>query len=233
MTYLVNIIRRDLQSIRTINASFVTDHASKREIYKLRYDVMARNKSIFPPNHYCIRNGDEFRDNYDDEPSTKHFLVRKNGVAVASCRLLNGNLVPFEIEKYNWFTIPNKQNNNIVEPTRVVACKSIQGSYIAPYMLTQCLLDIYDSKYDNILGLVNADALHLIQHYQRFMPSLKQVSSTKFGVNEFINGRNCHAFLLKIGESDEERKRYVYNTLLPCFLLYKSMYVRDALKRSL
>jgi hypothetical protein len=236
MSFLVNIIRNDLRqvtSVTSVTAGFVTDISSKTDIYKLRYDVMARNKTVFPSNHYCIRNGEEFRDDYDDHPSTKHFLVRKNGKAVASCRLINGNIVPFEIEKFNWFSIPNKQTNNIVEPTRVVACKSIQGSYIAPFMLTSCLLDIYDSKYDNILGVVNADALHLIKHYQRFMSDLKQVSETKFSVNEFINGRSCHAFLLRVGNTDTEREKYIRSTLLPCFLMYKGVYFRDTFRGSM
>ena len=220
-----NYIRKDLS---TISAGFVVDNDSKRDIFKLRYDVMAKNKTTFPPTHYCIKNGDEFRDDYDDDPSTKHFLVRKDGKAVASCRLLNGNKVKFEIEKYNWFQLPTTEKN-IVEPTRVVACKSITGSYIAPLMLTHCLLDIYDSKYYSILGTVNADALHLIKHYQRFMPELKQVSKEKFAVNEFIQGRFCHAFVLHIGDTEKERDKYIMTTLLPCFLLYKSIYFKNLL----
>ena len=105
-----------------------------------------------------------------------------------------------------------------------MACKSITGSYIAPLMLTHCLLDIYDRKYHSLLGIINADALHLIKHYQRFVPAMKQVSKEKFAVNEFIPGRSCHAFLMKIGDSEKERDLYVMTTLLPCFLLYKSIY---------
>ena len=219
------VIQADLQSASSgkITAGFVVDAESKRDIYKLRYNVMARNKSVFPPTHYCIRNGDEFRDDYDDAPSTKHFLVRNDGNAVASCRLLDGNKVKFEIQQYNWYTLPTT-DKNIVEPTRVVACKSITGSYIAPLMLTHCLLDIYDSKYTSMLGLVNADALPLIRHYQRFLPALKQVSREKFAVNEFIPGRSCHAFLLRIGATEKERDLYILTTVFQCFLLYKSIY---------
>lgn len=220
------IIRSDLQKASSgkISAGFITDTENKKDIYKLRYDVMARNKTVFPPTHYCIKNGNEFRDDYDDDPSTKHFLVRKNGKAVASCRLLNGNKVKFEIESYNWHKLATNEKN-IVEPTRVVACKTIAGSYIAPMMLTHCLLDIYDSRYHSILGIINADALNLIKHYQKFIPALKQVSKEKFAVDEFIPGRYCHAFILKIGDKEKERDMYVLTTLFPCFLLYKSMYL--------
>ncbi len=221
---ITNMIRSDINKVPNITIGFVVDAESKRDIYKLRYDVMARNKTVFPPTHYCIRNGDEFRDDYDDHPSTKHFLVRKNGKAVASCRLLDGNKVKFEIEKYNWHHLQTTEKN-IVEPTRVVACKSITGSYIAPLMLTHSLLDVYDSKYNSMLGTINADALPLIKHYQKFMPALKQVSKEKFAVNEFIPGRSCHAFLLKIGDTEKERDMYILKTLFPCFLLYKSMYL--------
>jgi hypothetical protein len=220
--HITRFIRNDLLKVSSgnISAGFVVDAESKTDIYKLRYDVMAKNKTVFPPTHYCIRNGDEFRDDYDDDPSTKHFLVRKNGKAVASCRLLDGNSVKFEIETFNWYKLPTTETN-IVEPTRVVACKSISGSYIAPYMLTYCLLDVYDRNYHSILGLINADALPLIRHYQRFMPALTRVSKEKFAVNEFIPGRSCHAFLLKIGATEAERDLYILTTLFPCFLLYK------------
>jgi len=219
------IIRDDLQrtSSGKISAGFITDSESKKDIFKLRYDVMARGKATFPPNHYCIKNGDEFRDDYDEDPSTKHFLVRKDGKAVASCRLLDGKKVKFEIETFNWYQLPTT-DKNLVEPTRVVACKSIAGSYLAPLMLTHCLLDMYDSKYNNMLGIVNADALPLIRHYQRFLPALKQISKEKFAVNEFIPGRSCHAFLLKIGATEKERDMYILTTVFPCFLLYKSIY---------
>jgi hypothetical protein len=220
---ITKFIRNDINKVPNVVTRVVTDAESKRDIYKLRYDVMARGKTVFPLTHYCIRNGDEFRDDYDDDPSTKHFLVRKNGKAVASCRLLDGNKVKFEIEKYKWYHLPTTEKN-IVEPTRVVACKSISGSYIAPLMLTHSLLDIYDNKYHSMLGIVNADALPLIKHYQKFMPALKQVSKEKFAVNEFIPGRSCHAFLLKIGSTEKERDMYVLTTLFPCFLLYKSIY---------
>jgi hypothetical protein len=220
---ITRFIRNDVNNTTRISSGFVTDAESKRDIYKLRYDVMAKNKTLFPPTHYCIKNGDEFRDHYDDDPSTKHYLVRKNGKAVASCRLLDGNKVNFEVESFNWYKLPITEKN-IVEPTRVVACKSITGSYITPLMLTHCLLDVYDSKYHSVLGLVNADALPLIKHYQRFMPALTRVSKEKFAVNEFIPGRSCHAFLLKIGDSEKERDLYILTTLLPCFLLYKSIY---------
>jgi len=224
------MIRNDINNVPGITAEFVADAASKRDVYKLRYDVMARNKTVFPPTHYCIRNGDEFRDDYDDDPSTKHFLVRKDGKAVASCRLINGNKMKLEMERFNWFDVRpnlwtiNENVNNIVEPTRVVASKSITGSYIAPLMLTHCLLDMHDSKYECFVGVVNADAMHLIKHYKKFMPSFVQLSKEKFAVNEFIPGRSCYAFVSRIGATEKERDMYILTTLFPCFLLYKSIY---------
>jgi hypothetical protein len=234
--FVVNFIRKDISNVAKVSAGFIVDEESKRDIFKLRYDVMARNKSLFPKDHYCIRNRDEFRDDYDDDPSTKHFLVRHKGKAVASCRLLDGNKVKFEIEKYKWFDIRssiwtiNENVNNIIEPTRVVSCKSITGSFIAPLMLTHCLLDMYDSKHESFIGVVNADSMRLIKHYKTFMPSFTQLSKEKFAVDEYIPGRFCHVFISRIGASEKERDLYILTTLLPCFLLYKSIYWRSSNK---
>ena len=231
---LLNCIRRDIVRTATLpgfSAGFVTDDASKSAIYKLRYNVMVANTNNFPLNNYCIKPGKEFRDSYDDLPSTKHFLVRKNGLAVASCRLVCGRTNPFEAEYYNWIDVrshlkpTHKDVRNVVEPTRVVACKSIRGSFITVYMLTSTLLQIHDDKYESVLGLVNSNATHLINHYRHFMPSLNPISSEKFPVDEFIQGRHCNAFNMYIGESQKERDAFVLRTLLPCAISYKTMYL--------
>lgn len=93
-----------------LNVSWVPhdDHESLSEIYRLRYKVMvsdaAKSKkgNPFAPDHYCLhegRGGMEFRDEYDDLPSTGHCLVRFNGVPVASTRIVDGNHTPLEAEK--------------------------------------------------------------------------------------------------------------------------------------
>lgn len=141
--------------------------------------------------------------------------------------------MPFEIEKFNWFPLKTHTGkthilpNNIVEPTRVVACRSIRGQHYTSLMLTASLLRIYDDKYESMLGIVNADAVHLINHYQFFMPTLRRISTNKFPVNEFINGRHCHAFNMYIGTTERERSAFVLTTLLPCAMLYKAMQWRD------
>ncbi len=232
-----NAIRKDLAKMT--NAKWTSSPNDLTDIYRLRYNVMVKDvkKNPFPENHYCIRNGNEFRDDYDDLPNTKHFIVRKDGRAVASHRLINGNYMPFEIKKFNWFPLDEQLHKthinklNVVEPTRVVACKSIRGRHYTVMMLTASLLQIYDDKYESMLGVVNADAMHLINHYQFFMPALKQISTSKFPVNEFIQGRNCHAFNLYIGTTEQERNKFIFTTLLPCAMLYKAMYFRDILLR--
>ncbi len=117
--------------------------------------------------------------------------------------------------------------NNIVEPTRVVACRSIRGQHYAPLMLTASLLQIYDDKYESLLGTVNADAIQPMKHYTFFMPTFRQISVNKFPVNEFITGRYCHAFIAYIGTTERERDKFVLTTLLPCAMLYKAMQWRD------
>jgi hypothetical protein len=229
-------IRRDIHKMSNlpgITAGWVSDKNDLTDIYKLRYNVMVRDakQNPFPASHYCIH-GDEFRDTYDELPTTLHYLVRKNGVAVASHRLINGNHTPFEIETYKWFDLhqhtskTHKLPNNVVEPTRVVACKSIRGRHYTVMMLTASMLKIHDSKYESMLGVVNADTAHLIAHYQKFMPTLHQISREKFAVPEFVPGRYSHAFNLYIGTTEKERDAFIYKTVLPCALMYKSLYLR-------
>jgi hypothetical protein len=231
---LLSCIRRDVARTATLpgfSAGFVTDDASKSAIYKLRYNVMVANTNQFPSNHYCIKPGKEFRDAYDDLPTTKHFLMKKNGLAVASCRLVCGRANSFEAEYYNWLDIrshlkpTHKDVRNMVEPTRVVACKSVRGSFISVYMLTASLLQIHDDNYESLLGIVNSNATHLIKHYRHFMPNLNPISNEKFPVDEFIQGRHCNAFNLYIGTTQAERDAFVLRTLLPCVVSYKTMYL--------
>jgi predicted GNAT family N-acyltransferase len=226
-----------MSNLPGISAGWVTSKTDLSDIYKLRYNVMVRDvkQNPFPTNHYCIH-GDEFRDTYDELPSTSHYLVRKNGVAVASYRMVNGNHTPFEIEKYNWFALSehtkktHKMPKNIVEPTRVVACRSIRGQHYTIMMLTASLLKVHDEKYESILGVVNAESVHLIAHYQKFMPALTQISSKKFAVPEFAPGRYSHAFNLYVGASERERDAFVFKTILPCATLCKYIYLTKATK---
>lgn len=87
-----------------------TDHTTLSEIFQLRYKVLvtdaktSKRGCLFPPDHFCIK-GDEFRDDYDYLPSTGHLLIRHNGRAVASTRIVNGNHVPLEAEHYNWHDV--------------------------------------------------------------------------------------------------------------------------------
>lgn len=106
---VLSFVRNDIYKMSNlpgISAGWVTSKTDLSDIYKLRYNVMVRDvkQNPFPANHYCIH-GDEFRDTYDELPSTSHYLVRKNGVAVAAHRLVNGNHTPFEIEKHKWFPL--------------------------------------------------------------------------------------------------------------------------------
>jgi predicted GNAT family N-acyltransferase len=235
-------IRKDIHKMSNapgIYAGWVTDKADLSDIYKLRYNVMVRDvkQNPFPPNHYCIH-GDEFRDAYDELPSTSHYLVRKNGKAVAAHRLINGNETAFEVEKYKWFdprvNLWNSHTNvnNIVEPTRVVACRTIRGQYYTTMMLTASLLKIHDDKYESLLGVVNADAKPLMKHYQKFMPSLCWISREKFAVPEFVAGRHSHAFNMYIGTTNRERDAFIYKTILPCMSLCNYLYFTNGNKKN-
>ena len=98
------------QMASPLNVSWVPhdDRETLSEIYRLRYKVMvsdaAKSKkgNPFDADHYCLHEGHkgmEFRDSFDDLPSTGHCLVRFNGVPVASTRIVDGNHTPLESEK--------------------------------------------------------------------------------------------------------------------------------------
>lgn len=235
-------IRKDIHKMSNVPgvfAGWVTSKTDLSDIYKLRYNVMVRDvkQNPFPSNHYCIH-GDEFRDAYDELPSTSHYLVRKNGKAVAAYRLINGNQTTFEVEKYKWYPLSeytkktHKMPTNVVEPTRVVACRSIRGQHYTPMMLTAAMIKIHDDKYESVLGLVNAESAHLIAHYQKFMPALKMITQEKFAVPEFVPGRYSHAFNMYIGATERERDAFIYRTLMPCMTLCKYIYFTKGNKKN-
>ena len=209
-----------------ISAGFITSDQDKKDVFKLRYDVMVNNTTTFPKTHYCIHNGDEFRDDYDELPSTKHYLVRKDGVAVASCRLVDRNSVVFEAEKFNWCQVSSilaathMNSANVAEPTRVVVCKSVRKTHISVFMLADNLLYMHDNKFESVVGVVNASASSLIGHYQKFMPSLRQFGQS-FEVNEFIPGRSCNAYNLYIGTTDAHRNSFMQRTIFPISMYAK------------
>ncbi|GMI17043.1 hypothetical protein TrLO_g15322 [Triparma laevis f. longispina] len=214
------------------------DTSALREIYKLRYKVMvtdaAKSKrgNPFADDHYCLKEGPEgmeFRDSYDDLDHTGHCLVRFKGKAVASTRIVNGKFTPLEAEEYGWVDIreelrPHVNNsNNIAEPSRVVADRSIRGTCVVPLMYLHCLDWFMANDIENFIGMVNTEARPLMEHYSKWA-QVKWITDEPFDANEFINGRKLDMCYVNVGDKGtKERDNFLLTNLTPAFMAYSLM----------
>ena len=214
------------------------DHESLSEIYRLRYKVMvsdaAKSKrgNPFPADHYCLRSGPmgmEFRDSYDDLPSTGHCVVRFNGTPVASTRIVDGNHTPLEAEKYGWIDLrsriaPSVRNpDNIAEPSRVVADRSVRGTCVVPLMYLHCLDWFMKRDIENFIGMCNTEARPLIEHYSKWAQT-KWITDEPFLASEFIEGRKLDMCYVSVGDKGtRERENFLMTNFAPAFLAYSFM----------
>ena len=202
---------------------------SPLEIFKLRYKVMVKDVKVnpFPADHYCIK-GEEFRDDYDELPSTGHCLVRFNGQPVASVRLVDGNQTALEAERYKWVDVREgirpyvKDVKNIAEPCRVVADRSVRGSNIVPLMYLHCLEWFIEKDIHNIVGMVNSEAKPLIEHYSKWA-QCKWINKEPFPT-DFIKGRTLDYCLVSVGAPNSpERDAFLLKNYSPAFLAWWAM----------
>mmetsp|Transcript_24968 Transcript_24968/g.49705 ORF Transcript_24968/g.49705 Transcript_24968/m.49705 type:complete len:251 (-) Transcript_24968:116-868(-) len=223
-----------------LNVSWVPhdDHESLSEIYRLRYKVMvsdaAKSKkgNPFAPDHYCLHEGPggmEFRDEYDELPSTGHCLVRFNGAPVASTRIVDGNHTPLEAEKFGWIDIRSRiaphviNPNNIAEPSRVVADKSIRGSCVVPLMYLHCLDWFMSKDIENFIGMCNTSARPLIEHYSKWAQT-KWITDEPFSADDFIEGRKLEMCYVSVGtKGTRERDNFLMTNFTPAFMAYSVM----------
>jgi hypothetical protein len=207
-----------------------SNEAALSEIFKLRYNVMCRDvkKNPFPDDHYCIK-GDEFRDDHDLMPSTGHCLIRFKGKPVASTRIVNGNFEKLEAETFGWYDVRGaiapfaKDVNNIAEPSRVVACRSIRGTNVVPLMYLHCLDWFMKNDIENFVGMCNTEARPLIEHYSKWAQA-KWVTDKPFDVSDFIEGRKLDMCIVSVGAPDSpERERFTLTNFAPAFMGYSMM----------
>mmetsp|Transcript_3122 Transcript_3122/g.6294 ORF Transcript_3122/g.6294 Transcript_3122/m.6294 type:complete len:250 (+) Transcript_3122:86-835(+) len=210
------------------------DDEKLEEIYRLRYKVMVEDAKKskkgcpFAEDHYCIK-GDQFRDDYDELPSTGHIVIRHDDRAVASTRIVNGNHVPLEAEKYNWIDVRGKLQpfvknaNNIAEPSRVVACKSVRGTNVVPLMYLHCLDWFMNNNIESFIGMCNTEARPLIEHYSKWAQT-KWITDEPFEANEFIEGRKLDMCFVTVGEhGTKERENMLLTNFAPAFAAYSLM----------
>jgi hypothetical protein len=222
----LSILFEELLSHSTLSPSLLTLFTAA-EIFKLRYKVMVKDVKVnpFPPDHYCIK-GDEFSDDYDFLPSTGHCLVRFHGQPVASSRIVNGNFVPLEAEKYGWVDVRAgikpfvKDPKNIAEPCRVVADRSVRGSNVVPLMYLHCLEWFIESKIENFVGMVNTEAKPLIEHYSKWA-KCKWINDKPFLANDFIAGRKLDYCIVSVGKpGTPEHDEFIIRNYSPAFLAW-------------
>ena len=184
----------------------------------------------FPPSHYCIHNGDQFKDEYDDHPSTLHYLIRKRGEPVASFRLVNGNAGLFEAEKYNWFDVEKaikaklNRSRNAVEFTRLVASKDVRGTFMTPFLLSVASLYSVENNFENMIWMTNAKSEKLYNHYGKFT-SYKLLSDAPFACDEFVPNRKCIFFAKEVNST------FYYDTLLPLQLTSRVFFEKTKFKQ--
>jgi len=207
-----------------------SDSQSMSEIYKLRYKVMCKDvkKNPFPADHYCIK-GDEFRDDHDLMDSTGHVLIRHQGKAVASTRIVNGKFEQLEAETFKWADVrgmlkPHVTDvNSIAEPSRVVADRSIRGTNIVPLMYLHTLDWMMNNDIENFVGMCNTEARPLIEHYSKWAQA-RWITEQPFDVSDFLPGRKLDMCIVSVGEpNSKEREKFTLTNFAPAFMAYSMM----------
>jgi len=169
------------------------------------------------------------QDDFDDLESTGHVLIRHKGRAVASTRIVNGNHTPLEAEKYGWIDVRGRiapfvnNPNNIAEPSRVVACRSIRGTNVVPLMYLHCLDWFMTNNIENFIGMCNTEARPLIEHYSKWAQA-KWITDKPFTANEFIKGRELDMCFVSVGDKgSKERENMLLTNFAPAFAAYSLM----------
>ena len=176
---------------------------------------MVTDKKVnpFPADHYCLSTcphtgAPQFKDTLDDHTSTGHVVVRLNGRPVASTRVVNGKVESLEAESYGW--VPDmreqlaphlKDPNSIAEPSRLVACRSVRGSNVVPFLYLHVQQWYMDNEIEGIVGFVNNEARSLTQHYTRWCKMhWMSDSNTSIPADEFLPGRKLQWCVIPVGE---------------------------------
>jgi len=184
---------------------------------------MVKNSDKIKNDHHMVH-GNMFYDEYDMYDSTVHQIITKDDQIVASNRIVDGRSVELEMEKYNWFDIRKHiESDNLAEPGRLVADKSIRRSNLVPLMYIETLDYFIKNNIEFCTPMVNSKATKLIKHYTDWT-GVDKVNTDPIKVNQFLEGQESDVFLLKIGkEVSMERKRLLYTNYIPANLIYSVM----------
>jgi predicted GNAT family N-acyltransferase len=190
----------------------------QRGAFGLRYREMVAAKEPnppFPPNHYCVH-GTSFYDPCDFYPSTFHINMWKQDTVVASSRYVDGNDEKLEMESFGWYDLRGSHpelGDNFVEPSRVVACKSVRGSAVVPLMYLRANIEFVERDFERTIGLVNARAIRLIQYYKKWL-RFEWLTENPFATDEFIPGNRCVVISQQLTKSGDATD-HIFHIILP------------------
>lgn len=205
--------------------------------FELRYKVMVKNKgesNPFPENHYCIH-GNQFHDPCDFYSSTAHLNIMKDGQLLGTTRLVNGNDQLLEMESFDWYRLRDKHpeiGNNIIEPSRVVACPSIKGGPIIPLLYLHSSLYCINHGIGSIIGMFNYKSIQLMRHYKKWT-KFDMIVDEPFHTEEFIKGNKCMICKLSITDSTGDASMFVLTNLLPSYILYRYKTIQYNLQKGI
>ena len=205
------------------------------EEFGLRYNILSKDNTnnIFPSDHYCI-DENRFQDELDFCPSTVHINVWKDDTIVATSRYVDGNSECFEMENFNWYQLRKKHpdiGNNIIEPCRVVASKSIRGSSLVPLMFVRASLHVVLCGFDSYIGMINVKAVPLISHYNKWVKwDLLVNEDNAFETPEYIPGNKCIVIKTDITNKSGCSTDFIFTNLLPAYVIYRIMSLHDLYK---
>ena len=208
--------------------------------FGLRYQEMAAAKEPnppFPPDHYCVHavtpNNKTahkmlFHDPCDFYPSTFHINLWKQDKVIASTRAVDGREEKLEMETLGWYDLRGSHpelGDDFVEPTRVVACKSVRGSAAAPLLYLRANIEFIERGVGRTIGLVNVRSVRLLAHYKKWI-RFDWLTQEPFETNEFIPGNKCVLFTQQITKSGDATDHILFN-VVPTYIACRAMIIRD------
>ena len=142
-----------------------------------------------------------------------------------------------EMEMEKWFDLRQNEKfssmvthpDNIAEPSRVVADRSIRGSNLVPLMYLHSLEWFQENDIYDFVGMVNSEAKPLMQHYTKWA-NCEWITDKPFNVDSFVKGRTAEACIIKIGkEGTKEHSNFLKSNYAPAFAAYTFLGLKNPL----
>lgn len=230
-----NMLPTGMRATVTNHIKADTDCAIQNGAFGLRYKEMVTAKkpnSPFPPDHYCVHRGANktmlFHDMCDFYPSTFHINMWKHDTVKASSRYVDGKYEKLEMESFGWYDLRKEHpelGDNFVEPSRVVACKTVRGSAMVPLMYLRWNIEAVNRGVGTMIGTVNARSMKLLSHYKNWA-KWDILAKEPIETNEFIPGNTCVVLSQQISKAGDESDHIIF-IIIPTYIVCRVMIVRD------